>query len=354
MILRGMPSLGPRKNRFVIESGSFPPSVQITQFKPAEWEEFIETCCRTMTGPGGRMYQRVKRLGGAGDGGRDIEARFTDRLAENEWDLYQAKRYQNVLSPADLFPDLAKVLMHLNKKTYPMPRTYFICAPLNTGPDLHDLLAKPDELKKRFLEDWKAGKTGLKRRLLTPAVEAYVTAFDFSRIKEYLSKDLIDIHATDQIEHFKRFKITPKRGDDPDVPDAPGNEEEVYIAELVRMYSESQGQPLTLAEVLASSSFREHFEASRSEFYCAEGLKRFSRDIFPEDFERLLKMIYTGIRSAVHHPNHKTGFERYDAVCNRLPAVPLAESTLHTSMRGGDLNGTCHHLVNEKKFTWVK
>ena len=65
-------------------------------------------------------------------------------------------------------------------------------------------------------------------------------------------------------------------------------------------------------------------------------------------------MIYAGIRSAVHHPNHKTGFERYDAVCNRLPAVPLAESTLHTSMRGGDLNGTCHHLVNEKKFAWVK
>jgi len=78
-----------------------------------------------MTGPGGRMYVRVKRLGGAGDGGRDIEARYTERLAENEWDLYQAKRYRNVLSPTELFPDLAKVLMHLNKETYPMPRWYF-------------------------------------------------------------------------------------------------------------------------------------------------------------------------------------------------------------------------------------
>jgi len=92
---------------------------------PTEWEEFIETCCRLMTGPGGRMYVRVKRLGGAGDGGRDIEARYTERLAENEWDLYQAKRYRNVLSPTELFPDLAKVLMHLNKETYPMPRWYF-------------------------------------------------------------------------------------------------------------------------------------------------------------------------------------------------------------------------------------
>ena len=114
-------SSGPRQNRFVIESGSFPPSVQITQFTPIEWEEFIETCCRLMTGPGGKTYVRVKRLGGAGDGGRDIEARHTE-LAENEWDLYQAKRYRGVLSPTEFFPDLAKVLMHLTKETYPRPR----------------------------------------------------------------------------------------------------------------------------------------------------------------------------------------------------------------------------------------
>lgn len=319
-----------------------------------EWEEFIETCCRLMKGSGGKTYVRVKRLGGAGDGGRDIEARHTEKLVENEWDLYQAKRYRGVLSPTEFFPDLAKVLMHLTKETYPRPRTYYICAPLNTGPDLHDLLEKPNELKKRFVEDWKAGKTGLKPRWLTAAVEAYVTAFDFSRIEEYLSKDLIDIHAMDRTEHFKRFKITPKRGDDPTPPAKPRTEEEVYVAELVRMYSESQGQSLTLEQVLASSSFREHFEACRSEFYCAEGLKRFSRDIFPEEFERLLKMIYAGIRSTIHHPKHKSGFERYDAVCDRLAAVPLAESTLSASMRGGDLNGTCHHLVNEKQFVWVK
>jgi hypothetical protein len=33
-----------------------------------------------MTGPGGNTYVRVKRLGGAGDGGRDIEARYTEKL----------------------------------------------------------------------------------------------------------------------------------------------------------------------------------------------------------------------------------------------------------------------------------
>jgi hypothetical protein len=350
----GKRSPGPKRNRFVIESGSFPPSAQITQFTPTEWEEFIETCCDLMTTPAGKTYVRVKRLGGAGDGGRDIEARYTEALAENEWDLYQAKRYKGALAPTELFPDLAKVLSHLTKETYPRPRTYYICAPLNCGPDLHDLLAKSEELKKRFLSDWKAGKSGLKPKRLTTAVEAYVTAFDFSRIKEFLAKDLIEIHTTDPTEHFTRFKITPKRGDDPAPPDKPETEEEVYIAELVRMYSESQGTPLTLEEVLASAAFREHFEACRSEFYCAEGLKRFSRDIFPEEFDRLLGMIYAGIRSAIHHPKHKTGMDRYDAVIERLPGVPVTDSKLQASMRGGDLSGTCHHLVNEKKFAWVK
>ena len=352
--MRGKPSPSPRKNRFVIESGSFPPSTQITQFTPTQWEEFIETCCQLLQEPGGKKYVRVKRLGGAGDGGRDIEARFTETLAENEWDLYQAKRYKDVLAPTEFLPDLAKVLGHLTKETYTRPRTYYICAPLNCGPDLHNLLAKPHELKKRLLEDWKAGKSGLKPRRLTPDVEAYVTAFDFSCIKEYLSKDLIAIHATDQTEHFKMFNIRPVRGDDPDMPDKPATEEEVYVAELVRMYAESYGSPLTLEEVLVSDSFREHFVDCRSEFYCAEGLRRFSRDIFPEEFDRLLAMIYAGIRSAIHHPKHKTGMDRYEAVNQRLPGVPVADSKLQPSLRGGDLNGTCHHLVNEKKFAWVK
>jgi len=296
----------------------------------------------------------VKRMGGAGDGGRDIEARFVPDLVEDQWDLYQAKHYRGALSPTELFPDLAKVFVNLSTGTYPRPANYYICAPLNLGPDLHDLVAKPDEFKARFIADWKAGKTGLKPTRLNLNVSAMVKMFDFRRIKEFLAKDLINVHARNEAEHFKRFKIVPSRGDDPEKPAHPLGEEQVYIAELVRMYAESVGDPLTLTEVLDSDMFRDHFEGCRSEFYCAEGLKRFSRDIFPEEFDRLLQMIYAGIRTSLHHPSHKTGFARYDAVQERLGSVPTADSKLHPSMRGGDLLGTCHHLVNDKKFAWVK
>ncbi|MFM0069290.1 ABC-three component system protein [Paraburkholderia aspalathi] len=73
--------------------------------------------------------------------------------------------------------------------------------------------------------------------------------------------------------------------------------------------------------------YADHFTDCRVEFYCAEGLKRFSRDLFEHDeFATLLDMVLKGVRTAVSSPRH----------------------------RAGDLPGTCHHLVNEKKLRWVK
>ncbi len=77
-----------------------------------QWEKFIEAACLHCP-VGNKGYSQVKRLGGAGDAGRDIEARLESELAKDKWDLYQGKHYDHRLAPSDAFPELAKFFGHL-------------------------------------------------------------------------------------------------------------------------------------------------------------------------------------------------------------------------------------------------
>jgi hypothetical protein len=88
--------------------------------------------------PGGSHCAAVKRLGGAGDGGRDIEARFDQALVRDRWDLYQAKHYAQGLTHSDAFPEMAKFFKQLALKTYPRPSYDYFCCPRAVGNDLHN------------------------------------------------------------------------------------------------------------------------------------------------------------------------------------------------------------------------
>lgn len=335
--------------------GALPPSAQVMHFSPERWEQFIEDAClgRSIDS---KPYAQVKRLGNAGDAGRDIEARITQPLAEGEWDLFQGKHYANRLAPSDAFPELAKFFVNLVGGVFPAPRFYYFCSPQNAGPELHDLLAAPEKLKTRFLADWKVGKTGLKewKCKLTAEVEECVQILNFSKFQECLVRDLLQWHARDQAKHFELFGIEPERGDDPLMPPIPAVHELVYVSELLRVYAEHSGTDVDLA-TLAAGEYAEHFSDSRATFYCAEGLKRFSRDLYSEDeFGKFLAMVLQGIRPTISSPMLKSGMERLDRATEAAQTLKLSDSRLATRLRGGDLPGACHHLVNEKKLRWVK
>ncbi|MBI3713374.1 MAG: hypothetical protein HY253_10500 [Burkholderiales bacterium] len=345
-----------RKNKIVVKHGALPPSVQVQHFSAAQWEEFIEAACvsRLM---GSKNYAQVKRLGNAGDAGRDVEARLVHVLLEGQWDLYQAKHYNHRLTPSDVFGELVKFFGHVEAKTYPRPRYYYVCSPQNAGPDLHDLIAAPDKFKQRFLSDWQSGATGLKGKshLLTPAMNALVDEFDFADIKECLLRDLLQWHEVNTSAHYELFGLENERGDDPTMPAMPTTNEQHFIEELVGVYAEDSKTNMSLSDVVSSKIYSEHFSACRSEFYCAEGLKRFSRDIYPDDeFGHLLTMVLSGIRSTVAHPKHKTGLDRLTAAIELASGLTITDSKLHSRLRGGDLPGTCHHLVNEQRVKWIK
>lgn len=348
----------PKANRLVVKRGTVPPSVFLHTVSDKEWEEFIAAACRQRT-MGSARYVSVKVLGNAGDKGRDIEARLHATLVPDGWDLYQAKHYEHRLTPSDAYPELVKFFGHLLAKSFPVPRKYYFCAPKNAGPELHDLLASPADLRVGFLGAWKTGAQGLKSHVakLTPQMEAFINAFDFTRFEECQVVDLLDWHAHDSIAHCALFGIEPERGDDPVVPAEAQPNEMTYVEELIRAYTEAEGNgaPMDQAMVQAHDVYREHLAAARETFYAAEGLRRFSRDLYVEDeFGKLLEMVRKGIRLKINSPLLKTGLERHDAAIDAAQGLAVTDSVLHARLRGGDLPGTCHHLVNEKQFKWVR
>ena len=346
-----------QKNRFAIQRGVIPPSAQVLLIHSDQWEKLIEVACLNRPLGNGKMYAFVKQLGGAGDGGRDVEARLVPNQLKGQWDLYQGKHYDHALMPSDVFKELVKFFKHLAEKTYPEPRYYYLCAPRGAGNDLHNLLSNPDIFKQRFLNDWKTGKTGLKGRAadLSFEVEKLVTAFDFNAIIECQTRDILAWHALDQKAHFDLFGYEGERCDDPLMPPAPTDQEQVYVEELLKVYAEFSGKALTLDELMGPDSNGEHFQSQRTLFYCAEGLKIFSRDTHGEaEFDALLDMVLTGIGPKVKSPRHKIGLDRLEAGTGGAEQLIVNDSVLAPKLRPGDLPGSCHHLVNQKRLKWVK
>lgn len=351
----------PRKNlRYILKPGTFLPAAQVRLWDDKKWERFVEKCCKLLTVPTGTplpKYVSVKRLGGKGDKGRDIEALMSKTRAADQWDLYQCKHYKNPLNRGDLYPELVKFIGHLVKGSYPLPANYFICAPLDCGNELHDLLSDVAKLKSDFISAWSKGELSLPKP--DTAEIAYVANFDFSRIREVQTGDLIRIHATDIQDHFKVFGITPERPADDPVPNIVSAVEHQYAQALIDVYSEHCGTALTLG-TLVGSNYDEHFQSCRAEFFCAEGLSRFSRDVYAETdpqkdpFRLLLTQVHKGVRSTLSSPRHLNGLDRLDAVIGQASNLQTNESPLNAFLRPGDLPGTCHHLANEGALKWVR
>lgn len=347
-----------RKNQLVAKGGAIQPSAKVLLLDPDQWELFILAATRQRILPDGHRYEVNKRLGGAGDGGRDIEARFGHALVRDGWDLYQAKHYAQGLTSSEAFPEMAKFFRQLALNTYPRPKNYYLCCPRAIGNELHNTMAAgASAFKAKFLAAWKGENTGMQGKAieLTADVQAAIDDFDFDRFVECPVHDLLTWHAHDKAAHHDLFGIVGERGDDDSMPDQPGEHEDVYIDELLRVYTEHKTSPVTRDDV-ASSDYTDHFTAQRQVFYCAEGLQRFSRDIYPNEpeFERLLNMVHAGIRPTLAQLKLKTGMDKVDAAVDKASSLKVQESRLSPQLRGGDLPGTCHHLVNGRRLKWIK
>jgi hypothetical protein len=321
------------------------PEERLSLLNDDEWEQFIERCARQLLKEG--IYVNVQRLGGAGDKGRDICGYLTAvGAAADKWDLYQGKHYQGSLGPAQFGPDLVKFLHQVFTGGYTRPRFYYVCA-LNLGTKLFDLIRDPARFRKWLLENWPEEPS----TKLTGEFRKFIAAFPFEIFRVKNPADLLDIHGRDAPSHWKHFGTLGNRGPNPPAPPVPGADELKYVEALLKVYTEQKGAPIADSTTVPAE-FAPHFSIQRRLFFSAEGLNRFSRDKLPGAFAELLDQVELGVGTALS-TKYSNGMNKLGAVLNQASGLQVSDNPLSARLQAGDLQGSCHHLANQDRATWV-
>ena len=95
-------------------------------------------------------YSSIKRIGGAGDKGRDVVGYYSDGTV----DYYQCKHYNTGLAPTNYYLELGKLCYYTYKKEIPIPKEYFIIASNDVGSSLKDLIDKPSDILTSIIKNW--------------------------------------------------------------------------------------------------------------------------------------------------------------------------------------------------------
>lgn len=330
------------------------PEDRIRLFSPDEWERFIQEWVDSLRDE----YDLVERCGGAGDMGRDVIA--TVKEGNGKWDNYQCKRYENSLTPSDIWVELGKLAYYTLKGEYSYPRRYYFVASKGVGPKLSNLLKKPDKLREELLKNWdKSCRTQITKTEIVECnalMKSHVASLDFSIFQTKPILRIIEEHAKTRWYVTRFGGGLPPRAKPLSPPAVPAAYEAVFVGELRRSYADHLKQDLKdIDEGLARrADLREHFHDARVEFYSAEGLRTFSRDTLPQgEFEKLQDEVHSGIKDE-ERGDHADGYRRVLAVVKTARALQLTSNPLTTRIHTRDRGGICHQLANDGKVRWVR
>jgi len=327
------------------------PEQRIVLMNDDQWEGFITDCCEQLKHE--KKYVQIKRLGGAGDKGRDIACYTVFPPKPGTWDLFQAKAYKDPLKPTSMMSDFAKFLFYIFNDDYPIPRNYYISGTKDVGTTLHDLLGNPDKFRNRVLTDWKAksGNFGSFKQPLTSSLEKFISNFDFKIIKEMKVSELLTIHSR-SAKHWAVFELLPPVIPQLPIPENPATEEQVYVSEVLKAYGDFEKSSVQSVKDIPPKHTL-HFASCRKQFYHAESLNRFSRDFVPEAFDALKDDIRAGISPVVDDVTHPDGLKRLNETLKHVTTLTATTNPLKDRIHSLDLQGACHHLANDGKVKWV-
>lgn len=346
------PAAPPPAGDVVLAGPPIPAIKRLEVMSPDEWEQFVLEWADFLRD----RYESVEQHGGAQDLGCDVIAYLRDR--DGVWDNYQCKHYADRLAPSDIWGEIGKLIYHTHRGALTTPERYMFVAPKGAGTKLAKLLRRPDELRAGLIEAW---EKKCRTQITSEPVELkddlleYVSAFDFSIFSAIPPLAVLDEHAQTRW-HIARFGSgLPQRPAVPTPPEAPADDEAVYVAELLSAYGDHLGDAVaTVAELDPHNDLAEHFEESRIAFYSAEGLRVFSRDTLPPgSFEALQDDVHAGIKNDIRHP-HPDGYARVIAATKTAQTLALAAHALGGSATIPDRHGLCHQLANEGKVKWKK
>ncbi|MED4970718.1 ABC-three component system protein [Parageobacillus toebii] len=359
------PKYNTRVSNYQLLVGSYiSPIDRLKIISPSEFEELIE---EWIYGYLRTKYEKVVRVAGAGDKGRDVIAfEKYSKDGNDVWDNYQCKHYNEPLKPSEIWVEFGKLCYYTYIGAYNIPRRYYLVSPQGVGRKLYDFIMKPESLKSELIKEW--DKYCLKEITKTQEVpltgdfKTYVENFDFSIVDVINPVELIEQYQQTPYFPFRfggGLKKMPERPRE--APKEIKQEEVIYVRKLFEAYSSHKKQKITsLDDLKAHKILLKHFNRQRIYFYQAEALKVFERDSLPNGvnaFDELKDEIYHGIIDTVYS-DYKDGFERVKATTQQARNLVISGENIFSSfITGNDKCGICHHLANEEdleeEITWV-
>lgn len=304
-------------------------------------------------------YSSIRRIGGAGDKGRDVVAYYSDGSV----DYYQCKHYNAALMPTDYYLELGKLCYYTYNKEIPIPKEYYIIASNDVGSSLQDLIDNPKKLLLSLRKNWdKYCKTKISKTteiILDKSMSNYIDSFDFTIVKTYPIAQVIDEYL-DTI--YGNIRFGGRKLSLP-TPILPPNEidldEMPYVLALLEAYSDELGVQISdVKELEIYNTYFENLNRQRKDYYSAETIRRFVRDTLTDSqqFNVLKDEVYNGIIDT-HEQDYDSGYKRLIEDLKQAAIINTSKCMLDSKLHCigiSERKGVCHMLVNDNKLRWVR
>ena len=323
----------------------------VRSYDSTEWEIFIGEWKRGLSN-----YHEVKRLGAAGDHGRDVVGLCGSNGCEGVWDNFQCKHYDKPLPASKAYVDIGKIVFHSFRGVFAPPRRSVFVAPRGPSTTLRDQLLNPSQLKIKVAENWdKTIASNIEKNethKLTGDLSSWLQAYDFSSFGYYTIDEVLDGHRKTAYwaSRFGGILPAPPKGI---VPENVAERETVYVSKLLKVYEQDTGQAIASAELLALSH-PEHgadLWKQRVRFYDAEAFGAHYRDqTEPGTVEDFTDQIYQAVE-----PVLSIAGPARQRVSDTLQAATSTKtiSVLEPQARPQVKQGVCHQLANDDRIDWV-
>jgi hypothetical protein len=337
-----------RRGSELVSGLSLLPEQRIKAFSPEQLELLVKHWLVARTD---KKYARVRIVAGPGDRGRDVLG-FEHATEEIPWDNYQCKQYQKKLGPADVYAELAKLVYWTTEGAFSVPREYTFVAPLGCGASARSLLDNPEKLRAGLANRWETSGSTL---CAFDEIREALDAFEFPTLDVVTGGEIVeDLKGTPLYAVLFGGGLVKPRPPVPTPPEAIAATELPYIGALLEAYDDHAREAVDTPEVAFDHElYGDHLRGSRREFYCAESLREFSKDVLvpPDDFGTLQEQIADGIRHVVAE-EFPSGYERVLAVCRHATSVQVDDHALASDLRPSDRAGMCHQLANDGRVQW--
>lgn len=134
-----------------------------------------------------------------------------------------------------------------------------------------------------------------------------------------------------------------------------------YINALCEVYSEKLNAIIDTTTLdTMPGSYKRHLREQRKAYYSAESIQRSVREVFADgeiQFNALKQDAYDGIEMVYYDDTHSSGYDRLQAVLEKITNTTLSRSALMNIVgliNNLEKKGVCHILVNDDTIkSWV-